>query len=231
MDLNYPIKLFFSRRKTISIEVLDGIIKVRAPFFSSQFSINNFIKKHQTWISNRIEKIEKAKINEIKFKKNEEISIFGKEYNLIFSSSHKISSKIKEGKIIIKLPKNNFNNRELIKLEFLKIIKEFAINSLNKRVKFYSEIIGNYPNSIKISHYKSKWGSCSFKGNLTFNWKIVFAPLEIIDYLVVHELCHLEHHNHSQKFWEKVGMFDKDYQINRKWLKENSIYLMKKLTL
>ena len=117
------------------------------------------------------------------------------------------------------------------KLEFLKIIKDFAINSLNKRVKFYSEIIGNYPNSIKISHYKSKWGSCSFKGNLTFNWKIVFAPLEIIDYLVVHELCHLEHHNHSQKFWEKVGMFDKDYQINRKWLKENSIYLMKKLTL
>ena len=231
MSINYPIKLIFCRRKTISLEVLEGIVKVRAPFLSSQSSINNFIKKHELWIMKRVEKFERSKLSEIKFIENEKILIVGKEYTLIFTASNEISSKIVGAKIILKLLKNNFNNKEFIKREFLKIIKEFAITLITKRVNFYSKIIGNNPKSIKISHYKSKWGSCSFKGNLTFNWKIIFAPLEIIDYLVIHELCHLEHHNHSYKFWEKVKKFNKEYLINRKWLKENSIFLMNKLAL
>ena len=231
MSINYPIKLIFCRRKTISLEVLEGIVKVRAPFLSSQSSINNFIKKHELWIMNRVEKFERSKLSEIKFIENEKILIVGKEYTLIFTASNEISSKIVGAKIILKLLKNNFNNKEFIKREFLKIIKEFAITLITKRVNFYSKIIGNKPMSIKIRHYKSKWGSCSFEGNLTFNWKIIFAPLEIIDYLVIHELCHLEYHNHSYKFWEKVKKFNKEYLINRKWLKENSIFLMNKLAL
>ena len=91
MSINYPIKLIFCRRKTISLEVLEGIVKVRAPFLSSQSSINNFIKKHELWIMKRVEKFERSKLSEIKFIENEKILIVGKEYTLIFTASNEIS--------------------------------------------------------------------------------------------------------------------------------------------
>ena len=80
-------------------------------------------------------------------------------------------------------------------------------------------------NSVKIKNYKSRWGSCSSKGDISFNWKIIFAPENIIEYLVVHELSHLIHFNHSKLFWNKVKEFQYNYKENRKWLKENGYKL------
>ena len=80
-------------------------------------------------------------------------------------------------------------------------------------------------NSVKIKNYKSRWGSCSSKGDISFNWKIIFAPENIIEYLVVHELSHLIYFNHSKLFWNKVEEFQYNYKENRKWLKENGYKL------
>lgn len=74
---------------------------------------------------------------------------------------------------------------------------------------------------ISIKEQKSLWGSCSAKGNLNFNWKLVLAPPEVLDYVVVHELCHLKEMNHSPAFWELVEQIIPDYKEKRKWLKDN----------
>ncbi len=99
--------------------------------------------------------------------------------------------------------------------------KRYARNIFEARVAYFQQFTGGSYNSISIRDQKTRWGSCSGRGNLSFNWRLILAPPEILDYVVVHELCHLTHMNHSKEFWELVGKVLPDYKDRRKWLKEN----------
>lgn len=90
-----------------------------------------------------------------------------------------------------------------------------------ERVNYYALIMGISVGRIVIREQKTRWGSCSSKGNLNFNWKLILMPQEILDYVVVHELAHRFEMNHSPKFWNIVEGIMPDYKVRRKWLKEN----------
>lgn len=90
-----------------------------------------------------------------------------------------------------------------------------------KRVSYYHQFTGGNYNRITIRDQKTRWGSCSAKGTLSFNWRLMLAPPAILDYVVVHELCHLTHMNHSAAFWQKVESIYPDYHAARKWLKDH----------
>ena len=81
------------------------------------------------------------------------------------------------------------------------------------------------PRSVAVKDYKSRWGSCSAKGDISYNWKIVLAPHRIVDYVVVHELCHMLEHNHSSRYWKLVEKYVPDYRERRDWLKNHSLSL------
>ena len=89
------------------------------------------------------------------------------------------------------------------------------------RVAYYEQIIGVTHASIRIRDQKTRWGSCSSKGNLNFNWRLMLAPPRVLDYVVVHELCHRKEMNHSKAFWDAVETVLPDYVQLRKWLKDN----------
>lgn len=90
-----------------------------------------------------------------------------------------------------------------------------------KRVEYYAQQIGVSYERIRIAEQKTRWGSCSGKGTLSFNWKLMLAPPKVLDYVVVHEVCHLKEMNHSPRFWNLVEEIMPDYKEYRKWLKEN----------
>lgn len=90
-----------------------------------------------------------------------------------------------------------------------------------KRVSYFVQFTGGSYRRITIRDQKTRWGSCSAKGTLSFNWKLMLAPPAILDYVVVHELCHLTHMNHSAAFWKKVESVYPDYRTARKWLKDH----------
>lgn len=92
---------------------------------------------------------------------------------------------------------------------------------LGKRTAYFAKIMGVRYNRITIREQKTRWGSCSSNRNLNFNWKLVLAPPEVLDYVVVHELCHLKEMNHSSAFWHEVEAVVPDYKARRAWLKEN----------
>jgi len=113
----------------------------------------------------------------------------------------------------------------IIKDNLEKFYKKQAIDVLKERTDYYSNILKVAPKNIVIKNQKTLWGSCSSKGNINYNYKIVMAPLEILDYIVVHELCHLVYMNHSKDFWDLVESIIPDWKKRRNWLKENGYKL------
>lgn len=120
---------------------------------------------------------------------------------------------------------NNLYDNETRRQYIREAIKNFyvknAMNFFKERVEFFSKNMGVYPKKVTVKEVKTLWGSCSSKGSITLNWKLVMAPPHIIDYVIVHELCHFRHMNHSKDFWMEVEKVIPDYKYKRKWLKEN----------
>lgn len=96
-----------------------------------------------------------------------------------------------------------------------------AKETITKRTSYFARLMGVSYRNITIREQKTRWGSCSSEKNLNFNWKLILAPPEVLDYVVVHELCHLKEMNHSKAFWDEVGKVMPEYETYKLWLKEN----------
>ena len=221
-----PIEIVFSKkRKTISIQIKPDRIKVLSTYWISKNSVREFILKNEGWIRKKLAD-QKLRVKPVtNLVNNEKLTLCGKNYKLKVISEPIIEPEIRSETIIIS---NNFKTRKTlgsIESQILKLLKDFSFRILQKKTFEFSQIMNVRYNSVKIKNYKSRWGSCSSKGDISFNWKIIFAPENIIEYLVVHELSHLIHFNHSKLFWNKVEEFQYNYKENRKWLKENGYKL------
>ena len=115
---------------------------------------------------------------------------------------------------------------EKLSLEERKVYQEKACKVFPERTMYYAKQIGVTYNRITLRQQKTRWGSCSANGNLNFNWLLILAPPEVLDYVVVHELCHRKEMNHSPLFWNEVKKILPDYENQVKWLKENGWKLM-----
>ncbi|WP_337508582.1 M48 family metallopeptidase [Ruminococcus sp.] len=118
---------------------------------------------------------------------------------------------------------------EKITFEQIKELADQAVEYIPKRVKYYAEKENFVYNKITIKNLVSRWGSCSTKGNLNFNCLLMLTPDYVIDYIVVHELCHLREMNHSEKFWAEVEKIMPDYQRAELWLKQNGGNLISRM--
>ena len=104
-----------------------------------------------------------------------------------------------------------------------------ALSDLKERTCFWTKRLGVSFNRITIKDQRSRWGSCSSLHNLNYNWRIIMAPEPVIDYLVIHEAAHLVHLNHSEAFWGLVARHDPDYQLHKRWLRDNGLRLFRLL--
>ena len=115
-------------------------------------------------------------------------------------------------------------------MEEIRDLADQALEVIPKRVAYFAEIVGVTYGRITIRNQKSKWGSCSSKGNLNFNCLLMLMPTEVQDYIVVHELCHRKEMNHSPKFWAEVRKVLLDYEKQKSWLKEHGDEIMMRMT-
>lgn len=112
--------------------------------------------------------------------------------------------------------------------EEIKTLAEQALKLISQRVEYFARQVGVTYGRITIRNQKTRWGSCSSKGNLNFNCLLMLAPTEILDYVVVHELCHRKEMNHSKAFWTEVEKVLPDYRQSVQWLKENGNQIMQR---
>lgn len=220
----YEYTVVRSKRKTFAISVgPDKGIVVKIPLYFPAADVEKLVMEKAEWIAEKyIQMKEQQKDKPIHHFESGEIFQYrgtGLALNLIINSSRKrIMVKKQAGTLLVVAP---FAEKTVIKDAVEKWYRERAREVITDKVTYFQQFIEKPVGEIRIKEQKSRWGSCSSQGNLNFNWKIVMAPDEIIDYLVVHELCHRLHMNHSKEFWDSVGKIIPDYKQREKWLKEN----------
>jgi predicted metal-dependent hydrolase len=211
-------KIIRSKRRTVALEIsAEGLLLVRIPNRISLDRVKKFIKEKESWIKKKQEyvKIRVSRRFHKQFNEGEEFLYLGKPYPLKIVDVSLFPIYFDNGFYITR--DTLTHAREL----FIRWYKEEARRVLNQRVQMYAKTLNLTYNQIKISSAEKRWGSCSHKGNLNFNWRLILTSIDSIDYVVVHELAHLIHHNHSKEFWNTVSCILPDYQKRRKWLREN----------
>ena len=206
-----------SSRKTISIEInREGGVIVRAPQKYPEYQIKKTIETHKEWIKDRIELAEKRKIQvpPKKFIHGEQFLFQGELFPLVIHSSNKKKMWFDQGFYI---PKNLEGKARELLMEWY---KERARVAFLDRVCYHTAQTGSRAKTMRLSSAQTRWGSCSMRGSLNFNWRLIMAPPHILDYVVVHEIIHLEEHNHSASFWKKVSKQFPEYKKAKQWLKE-----------
>ena len=149
--------------------------------------------------------------------------------NLMPSQAIAAFVKSKERWISKHIPAVQDPTQERFSKETINELVNTAKRELPRLVAFYSDLLGVDYGKITIRKQRTRWGSCSSKGNLNFNCLLMLAPKEILDYVVVHELCHRKHMDHSADFWAEVEKVLPDYKAAKKWLKENGNRLISRL--
>ena len=178
----------------------DGEVVVTAP---EGFDVDALVEKHRGWLEAKLAEIDGLReIAESGFPVN------GEFYQVIQGRRARIHERFKT---IVLSPSRD---------EVLSCLKRFLRKELLPLVERYADEMGLRPGRVYIRHQKSRWGSCSPKGNLNFNVRLVAIPPGLREYVVVHELAHLKYMNHSKAFWGLVGEFYPDYRNARKELKK-----------
>lgn len=224
----YTVKRSKRLLANINLRVKEGQVIISAPFWVSTRVIERFVDSKTNWISQALSK------QALRLKKNfdtgEKHLLYGQELTLVVDKSKSpCRTEIRHDGQSIFLKINHGFQAEAYQKEVERAFLAFYLQELTfyitERVNFYTNIIKQNYTKIEIKKVSSIWGSCSPQNVLSFNRKLVQAPKEIIDYVIIHEVCHLKERNHSSRFWALVSSFDKEYKQHRRWLHYNQMTL------
>jgi predicted metal-dependent hydrolase len=211
-----------SKRRTVAIEVTgEARLVVRAPLRTSPEDIDKFIEKKRLWILKKQgeaqQRLERAAPK--RFVSGEEFLFLGNSYKLTVVDDGKAPLSFDNG---FALSQNRQTDARSLFVEWYKIRAQEVIQ---ERLLYYSGLSGIEFTLFRITSAQKRWGSCNSKGNLHFAWRLVMAPLPVVDYVVVHELAHIVEKNHSARFWRRVERILPDYRERRAWLRNNGTVL------
>jgi predicted metal-dependent hydrolase len=209
-------KIIRSHRRTIGLEITSGAtLVVRAPMRASAVDIEEILRLKSAWILQKIDEIKRRPCLLChEYAEGEMFLYLGRSYPLQI---------VENGSSAIERTDRLYVPRTLvpdIRNHLKRWYMKEALREIQARCMWVSLKTGYVPASVRITDARQRWGSCTPTGGVNFSWRLIQAPPEMVDYVVVHELVHLSQPDHSKKFWEKVGKIMPDYGIRRHWLKE-----------
>lgn len=226
-----PYTITRARRRSISAAITsEGALSIKAPFLIPEFVIRQFLKTKAHWIVERVEERQLRLQSSafIRYENGEHIHFFDKLMLIIVTESdlakkphiYPINNTFQ---VILRPGLSTKARQKAIKTVIHAWYKNNIKDELEKRVLSYAEKMGLSYNTIRVKDVSSHWGSCSVHRNLNFNYRLAMLPVELADYVIVHELCHLREMNHSSRFWELVEEVLPDYKQRRRQLKRENI--------
>lgn len=214
-------KLIRSRRRTIGLQITNDMrLIVRAPFFASEDFIRKLIVRKEAWINSKKEHF-KQRLHEFKAKKfipYEKFLYLGKTYPLTVINGLSKDVVLEDNSLLI-------SQAVIIKGSARKCLESWyktkALEYISQKTAYFAQIEGFHYRSIKLSNAAARWGSCGPKDTLNFSWRLIMAPVNVVDYVIVHELVHLKKKGHARHFWQEVARIMPNYKQEERWLKKN----------
>lgn len=220
-------RMVFGRRRREGLRLSvkpDGSLKVTAPPRAPMKLVEEFVLANVAWIETQQEKARAhlSKNPPKQFVVGETFKFFGVEKKLVIEDAASVRPRVEviDEFMVVMMPNGDQDPRR-IQHAIAKFYDAQARLHLPERVEHFSNEMGVKPSGLSFRRQKTRWGSCSSLGHISFNWKLVFAPENVIDYLVVHELAHLVHADHSSRFWDLVKKHDPECRAHRRWLRDH----------
>lgn len=223
-----PFDYIFKRSKTGHSTTLrissDGEVVVKAPWYVPKMLVEDYLNDKKDWVISHLKNLPKS--NKPKFTHLEPQLFLGRSFPLVYKPTPYITKariNFDEKSFILTLPKDFSpqKSKSSAKKLLLDWYLKYGQKHLFERASFYTQQLNVKFNRLVLKKVSSIWGSCSSKNNLNFNRKLVMAPPEVIDYVVIHEVCHLVHRHHRRTFWQLVKTFDPEYHLHKLWLSNN----------
>lgn len=216
MGMN-SVQIVRSRRKTVAIQVNpNGQVILRLPWKFPKARIPEILEQYQGWIEEQVQRFyaQRQQVSEHKFIEGETFWYLGKEYPLhIIEQTTQPLWWNEEGFWLDK------NSRDYARELFLAWYQEQAMSYFTARARQFEKRFTDQPYQIKLSNAQTRWGTCSSRRIIRLAWRVIMAPPEVIDNVIVHELAHFVHSNHSKAFWQAVASVCPDYKQARAWLR------------
>ncbi len=221
-DISYQVVR--SRRATADIVIeRDGSILVRAPESIPDERIEDMVEAKRYWIYKNLAEWRDLNATRVlrEYRNGEGFLYLGRSYRLLLVANQTEPLLLKNGRFCLQRDLVDEGAIEAAKTAFRDYYISRGSERITQRLNYYAPKVGVAPHGIDVRELGNRWASCSPNGNLAFHWKCMMAPQSIIDYIVVHELCHFHHLDHTDAFWNEVDKVIPNYGERKEWLRVN----------
>jgi len=221
-DITYEIVR--SRRTTADIVIeRDGRVLVRAPETVPDERIEDIVEAKRYWIYKTLAEWRDLNATRVlrEYRNGEGFLYLGRSYRLSLVADQEAILLLKGGRFYLRRDLVDRGEVAAAKAAFRDYFIARGLERLSERVRYYAPKVGVVPHRIDVRELGHRWASCSPRGHLAFHWKCMMAPPTIIDYIVVHELCHFHHLDHTEAFWNEVDKVMPCYRERKEWLRKN----------
>jgi predicted metal-dependent hydrolase len=221
--LGLRVEVVRSIRRTAGLHIVGTDLQVRVPEHLEDQRVAEILKQKRPWIRSKVAELQRVPPHRTKeLVSGETFPYLGRNYRLKVQEGHQVGVCLSGGYLRATIRPTEHNETQELRIQqyLQNWYRSRALERLQDKTHRYAKQIGVSPAGISVRNFKSRWGSCDRKGEVVFNWNIIKAPHVIADYVVIHELCHLIHPNHSKDFWQLVRRYDHAYADHRQWLKE-----------
>lgn len=226
MEVNYrgeiiSVEVRYSKRKTIGIQVdCFGRVEIVAPKGCPEKILLDAVDKKASWIHEKSKELKERSggYKPRNYDHGEKFLYQGKSYPIQVVEEVGVEKNhvLFDGEVLYVYVKNH--DEDHVKEALLRFYKQRCKALVEERIRNYQPLFQSKPTKVKICDANTYWGTCNSKRELSFHWKLAMAPVETMDYVVVHELCHMVHMNHDRSFWRLVGKILPDYEERQRWL-------------
>jgi predicted metal-dependent hydrolase len=223
LDIEYQLMPGADRKTTDIVIERNGVIAVRPPSNYTPEQVDAVVKSKRMWIYRNLAEWRDLNSTAVvrEWVNGETFLYLGRAYRLALITEQTEPLKLIEGRFCLKRLLVDTGGASAAKKAFEVYYAEKGLQRISERVKYYAPKIGVTASSINVKDMSFRWASCSKSGALNFHWKCMMAPPKIIDYIIVHELCHMHQRNHSDAFWNEVDKVMPDYRERKEWLRKN----------
>ena len=227
-DRELDYRIIRSRRRTADIVIeRDGSIVVRAPHHVDDAGVAQLVDARRYWIHRSLAEWREANASRVTrdYRSGESFPYLGRNYRLSLVADQPEPLLLKNGRFLLRRDILAGDSPHAARNAFRHFYQQKGEPRLAQRVAHHAPLVGVRPGTVTVRDLGFRWASCSPSGNLAFHWKCLMAPLTVIDYLVVHELCHFHHRDHSEDFWNEVDKVLPRYRERRAWLRQHGASL------